>query len=266
MPKQSYDYKISKKVFTAQDFTTLIDLIAEYLPKRKSKDLYPPKSVRLTMTSSDGIGHEYSNVDMLDSKSLLVTKKIISFKAVYTDRDDDTSLLINFDESKYGLNYISITSSNPTAFNAFRTQINDYLNNVKDQTNFYIAHRDFLKPTIEFVLASPITYLMLVLLNFWLVTFDPDPVKREITTTQYWLAIAILIVLLFFMNLINSHAFTSKITAALDSLWPDIEFNLGPDHLNVAKKRRNVTTAVGLNFVLPLIFALLTMPITNLLS
>jgi|GEM_PF-6372724 len=266
MPKRSYDYKISQKVFTAQDFNTLVDLIASNLPRRRSKDFFPPQSVRLTITSSDGIGHEYSDSDVLDSKSLFVTKKIVSFKAVYTDRNDDTSLLINLDETRFGLNYISIASSNSTTFDAFRTQITDYLESVKDQSNFYIAHRNILKPILEFILALPITILCLMVINFLMTTFNPVSAKHEITTTQYWLAIAVLAVLFFFMNQLNAFTFSSKITSALDSLWPNIEFNLGPDHLNTTRKRRGVTKAVGLNFVLPILLALLGVPLTNALS
>lgn len=156
----------------------------------------------------------------------------------------------------FGSNFVTIKSRNKTWFNSKRTEVQDFIDSVKSQDNYYLQHKKLLRHLARFLIGIPIeiTISYAIVLFTGPISIDNPPqflVDFANITYQFrWLIYA-------WNSYIWGWLIADALFVRIDELWPKIEFNFGPAHLNKNAQKRRVITFATTAILLPILISLL---------
>lgn len=234
----NYSESVENKVFKKSDVIRLIKLISSGHQKKSSKDLINPTYTNIELLMHDGntyTSEEYSSDDI---DGVLETKRLKSISLSFRSRETESTVSIKLTDSKYGLNYFSVESNDNSWFRAKKDEIKEWLDSVETQNNIILNHTKIVETILRFWLGY--AFLLCIFLTIHLMygfadielpPTDKESVNYKFVDTYY---IPIMALLSYVAGLLPADFIMEKVK----NLWPSIEFNFGPDHLNKIKKNR----------------------------
>ena len=240
--KQTASINIENKVFTEDNIIKLLKMV-ESLKNDEARDY-----VSLEIKSTDNVSYQIDDGDLDEVRPFLKEKKISSLSATYGQLGGDNRLRVEIQTNGFSGSYITVTSADKNWFNSNRAEFLDYLKSLKPQINFYIEHR---RPLLHLARLGTGWLMVMVLLsavNALAPYFFGD--IQPVDNPPQWLEAlgSILISPIFFFIFYSVIAyfqgglFADTLFRKIDKLWPGIELNFGPEHLNNTKAARQ---AVG---------------------
>lgn len=239
---QTVSIEIENKVFSENDVIKLLGMV------NSLKDGTTRDYISLEIKSIDDVSYQIDDGDLDEVRPFLKEKKINSLSATYAQLGGDNRLKVEIHTTEYRSSYVTITSADKSWFNNNRAEFSDYLKSLKPQTNYYIEHR---RPLLHLTRLG-VGWLMILVLLSAVNAFGPYFLGdiQPIDNPPQWLkafASVILNPLFFFLfysllAYFQGGLFADALFRKIDKLWPSIELNFGPDHLNQTKLARQ---AVG---------------------
>lgn len=253
-----YSEDINNKVVLKDDILRLLTLVAENIRPKKKNDIYGSEYFAVSLRAKDGLSYQFDEPNFEEVEGVLRSKRITKIDITYRERDSDSTLICVLDTSKYGFNYYQVESKNKTWFNARKSQMQDFFKDVQDQSNFYLKYRSL----ISFLASIYLGYIILLVI-FQVVSLIYNISHVEIkqidyNSTSYKLTSTFIYPLTICLSYLIGSIPIDIIRRRIDELWPRIEFNFGPAHLNTLNKNREVWKYVITVIVLPLIVGIAT--------
>lgn len=259
---QTISIDIKNKVFLENDIIKLLKMI-------ESQQGRDAAYLSIELISTDGIGYQIDKNGIKDVATILEEKKISSLNVTYGGVHHDKRIRVEISTGRYRDSSIELSSSNKAWFNSKRTEFTDYLNSIKSQTNFYIEHRRILLHITRLAIGWLMVPVMLTATNAFM-----TPIWASIPPIENppeWLKnIGVILLNPFFSFLfysvlayIQGGLFGDALFSRIDKLWPKIELNFGPSHLNRTEAKRKAVgyavTVVIIPIILSTVFFLVTL-------
>lgn len=262
MPSRTIILPVTDKVFNKSDILSLVQLIQGFYIQTEEQNSLRLNTQRFgaRIYTDDGIMDSFDIQDIDQVSDLLDRKRIESIRIEYNDIENGHRIEVRLREGGISSNEVTIISTDRTWFNSRKSEIEEYLRTVKNQSRFYSKYRTLIQFIAENIAGIPFSILLIVFLNFVL-TISNSGQNPSVNTSSS--SIAVLLPAAFTLNYLFGVFASTKIFRQLDDLWPKIEFNLGPSHLN---KRARIKSALkyGINvIILPLLLALIFEVIKN---
>lgn len=259
--KISRKFKIEGRVITIADITRLVNILQSECSELAPKS----KHIRLLFKGSteDGIIFESEIPNDFLSAELMQTKRTISFDCSLIDFTNDLSIYVTLqhgNSTHYG-NSVSVQGTDANWVNALQTRIKEAFDAALPQNSFLLKNKTSIKILFAFGLGRLYAYvLQLVLIPFipipdsfvknpptWLVSFATFFNNHHFLFTLFDYLIYLPVGLLGFSYLISK----------AKDLWPSIEFQIGPTHTYIERKRRKLVYAFYSLGVLPLLSSII---------
>ena len=249
---KSIEFK--NKVFTEADIDEVIAIVkSNYDYKRKDSQYSSSQRLSVTIKLPDGESEDFDEKNLDEIKFIYSRKKIVAIYGRYSDYKKSRTFNFSIYEDRTSvLNNFDIQSSDDAWFYKQKSEIDDFLKRVRNQENFYLKYRLFIEPLARFILAIPLTYLFYQIIVAF-AHFIPAPPAREISANEQFWSIYWLVIVAIFVNFMFSQMAFNKLFKKIDSMWPTIEFNFGPDHLNTAKSTRSIFAHIASAVIIPLL-------------
>lgn len=259
--KISRKFKIAGRVITIEDITRLVNILQNEYSELALKS----KHIRLLFKGSteDGIIFESEIPNDFLSAELMQTKRTISFDCSLIDFTNDLSIYVTLEHgnSTYSGNSVSVQGTDANWVNALQTRIKESFDAALPQNSFLLKN----KTSIEILFAFGIGRLYAYVLQLVLVAFISIPDSFAKNPPTWLVSVA---------SFFNNHHFlftlfnyliylpvgwlgSSYLISKAKDLWPSIEFQIGPTHTYLEKKRRNLVYAFYSLGILPLLISIL---------
>lgn len=259
--KISRKFKIERRVITIEDIKRLVNIL-----EKEYSELAPKsENIRLLFKGSteDGIIFESEKPNDFLSAELMQTKRTISFDCSLIDFTNDLSIYVSLEHgnSIYSGNSVSVQGANANWVNALYTRIKESFDAALPQNSFILKN----KTTIEILFAFGIGRLyacvvQLILFPFISVpdSFTKNPPTWLVSIATFFSKHLFLFTLFDYLIYFPVGWFgSSYLISKAKSLWPSIEFQIGPTHTYIEKKRRNLIYAFYSLGLLPLLISIL---------
>jgi hypothetical protein len=257
MPLLSREVQFTNKVFTQNDLVRLVDFFIETVVSRKKSDIYSERQrLDINTTTKDGVDYSFDESELKSLSSHFQQRQIDAFRASYSDYKTGNEINFRLNTSAYSTCYFQLKSKDEKWLDHKVARVNEYLNSIQRQENFYLSNRKWLRPVGKFILALPITYIFLVVLVL-LAGVIPSSGQVELDPNQRALGAFYVYVFLLFMNVLFGDVIVARLFKYFDNLWPPIEINTGPEHLNSLHRQRKFWSILAQTVIVPLAIAIL---------
>jgi hypothetical protein len=258
MEKEKRRLIISWRVFTKIDIRRLAQfLFNEYQVANKKKH---HSSIIFRLNCQEGISYESDSVRILDDGGPIDLKKTESIQMTFYDYEFERNIDISLKEGDYA-GELSIRGTDKNWVQGNFTTLVEIINSIKPQDNVILKYKKYFFHIIAFGVGS----LILLLLNLLILRHIPsEPIQIssktlfafiEFIQRNTWLAYLIVAFLIWGEGIIT---FAYPIYKWLLDLWPNIEFDFGPEHLNNQKKRRKRIWFVTTLVIIPIVLNIIT--------
>jgi len=259
--KISRKFKIEGRVITTEDIKRLVNIL-----EKEYSELAPKsRHIRLLFKGSteDGIIFESEIPNDFLSAELMQTKRTISFDCSLIDFTNDLSIYISLEHgnSIYSGNSVSVQGTDANWVNALQTRIKESFDAALPQNSFLLKNKTYIEILFAFGIGRLYAYvLQLILFPFISV---PDSFVKNPPTWLFSLAIffnnhRLLFTLFDYLIYFPAGWFgSSYLISKAKDLWPSIEFQIGPTHTYIEKKRRNLIYAFYSLGILPLLISII---------
>ena len=176
----------------------------------------------------------------------------------FSDHTSDKKISITVRESGYR-NSITVSGDNPNWVSGKFTQLQNILDAVNPQENLFLKYQIIFRHVVGITTGYFIwKVLVFVMRGILLIPPNPETATNPIVVflekdvflqTLFLLAIYWVTGMLFLADpIINS----------VKKLYPSIEFNFGPEHLNINKKRRKGLAILWASIILPILINIIS--------
>ena len=246
-------YTISGVVITLENFRELSNIIyKEYERDSKNKK---HTSIKFISKSSDNTRYESSEKDIFLEGGFLDLKRIIAIEMYYNNYEDDKSISIDIEQStrkKFIGNEVSVSGHNEVWVNGVIKSIESCSSNWKKQV--YWPYKFKWPLIILFAIGIGLLYL-----NFLEFMFRYVIVLQKVVPKPEWV-ISFRPVLMFIYYLAGfafAYMPASYIVSKICELYPKVELDIGPEHLNKEKIKRKKLYIIVFVGLVPLIIAII---------
>ena len=252
--KISRQLTISRRIITRDDLIRLARIFSD----ESSANLSASRQLRLSFTvrADDGTIFETSDISDLFSDDVLKTKRIASFDLSFSDYSRDLSMHLSLSQgaSDYR-NSISVQGSDANWVTGSFTRLKESVEACAPQTSFLLRYR----VPIELVSAVGIGRLYTWVLDILLSLIIPSSV---VLNPPEWIASlrpffrahpSLLVLLDYVIGLPLGWFAALLLLERAVNLWPSVEFQIGPPHTYVEKRRRILLSTIFVVGILPLI-------------
>jgi hypothetical protein len=260
MDKEIRTQQINWRVFTKTDIRRIAQVLFNaYQNAEKNKH---HSSIALRLYCHGGISYESDSLCILDDGGPLDIKKTQTIQITFNDYDSERNIGISIREGNYHEGELTVRGTDKNWVQGNFTTLQEIIDSVKPQDNLILKHKNFTFHIIAFGVGS----LVFLVLQFLIFQFIPAP--RTIQISSDFIKSIILFVrenylfrylfLIFLLWLEGIFTFASPLHKWLVELWPKIEFDFGPEHLNKPKIRRQRMWVVASLVIIPIIVNIIT--------
>lgn len=242
---------IDNRVFTKDDIIRIGEIIENQ--KEENSELDSRSTKKYVITCDDSTSYESGSLSIITDEDIIDVKKTQSIEMSYHNYASEKSVDIELFHN--GPRYINcrIAGNDRNWVNGTLREIEEKIKGTKPQDNFFLRHPVLLYNVSAFgigILLSKIVVYILLSLFGGTPSSEPDP---------YWLQLiksfpilGILINWAFYW-LFGAMTFASNTRNLILELWPSTEFDFGPEHLKLEKKRRNTIVIVLTVVIIPIL-------------
>ena len=262
MIKESRSYKISKKIIKIENIKLIADIIKKEIEIDSKNN--NPGQIEIKIFCADNTSYESADFDILSNnvlKSKTPSKIGIDYWNFKINKRIHLSLEQEIEEKSY-TNYLDISGNDSNWVNGVLTNIVEIIESFEPQDKNRRVILNLIHILISLIIGKIILFLILIR------NTDIDPSEFSKTTIfirsiiNYNIITYELFVLLvcYIIGYLPSSLFTER----FKKLWPNIEFQIGPEHRLMIKRRRTTLIKIFIFVVLPLILMIIYDIFTNL--
>ena len=223
--------------------------------KKIYKEKEANSEIEFTLKDDNEIQYNSEDINFLfEPMGILETKRIIYANIYYSNLQYDNKkrrINLTLKHGEYGYIRGTISSYDHTWANGVNKSIEDIVKNFEKQNEILFKHG----ATIAILISLGIFILFLALLIIILNTFTIDVERKR----QFFIIFSgLLIILLIIISL--------YLMTKFNEIYPPIEFQIGPEHKKIEKKRKNLIRNVIIIILIPLILNISVIIITNIIS
>jgi hypothetical protein len=201
----------------------------------------------ISIQCNDGTNYTSESLDILTEQDILDFKKAesisISFSGQYRSKYVDFNITEGSSGNITRINTITISGDEVTWVRGTSEEIREILAHIKPQENIVIKYKRIIS-IISGIILSYLSLWSISLLLSLLMKQGVMNLEQTGATDDSWIIRLVLYVLTFAMP------FSFMINTQIKNLWHSVEFDFGPEHLQVNKAKRNLiaTGFIGVGF------------------
>jgi len=257
--KETRSFEVKGRVFSKNNIRALAD---EYCDLHQSGlRRKKPTTLKFKIFCEDGTIYETDNIDLFADNSYFDNKVINSLVMSVTNYSE-ISADLTIDKRPYATSQLTISSDERIWLNSTYNKLIDIINYAKPQDNWLLRHRTLLLNLI----ALGFGFAFFMIIKFIIVgsPTSPNPEQKLskfnlILQTYPTIRYLFVTILLWAMGLLSAF----PIRDWLLQLWPEIEFDFGPEHSKIYKQRRNRIVFIFVIIIIPSIISYLVSLVTN---
>lgn len=256
--------RLAQAVFDA--YTKTNNDIAEL---RKDGTYYSAASFGVSIWSSGDVRTDIRDLSFLDDGDIVDIEKIKKISASFYSSTPYRRITVSLEEGDRSFqNEITITADDEAWVTITFSKIELLVNAIQPQTNFYLNNKGKIQHAFRLflgyilyktfnVIMDPVLTAMLsshftIETPFFLKYLDNIGVPRSVTGDA----------ITAFISYLDGIFPTYALMDWIDSYWPRIEFDFGPEHMKVKKGLRSRATAIALIFIIPILINLFSTQLT----
>lgn len=213
--------EINKKIFTKTDIKNIWGLFnSQYLPIEGREHM---SRVTMQINCQDKTHYESYNDDLLSDGNIFDLKRVTSINMEYYNYDEDKRIEFNIvhSDSPHVNNSLRVKGSDKNWVAGIFSEFEVLLSSIKPQQHWFIKYK------------LGISFIGIVIFTFsfsrLLLSLNPKKDVLDLLDNT---------ILIFCMAFISS-LITLNFVSWVSKLWPNIEFDFGPEHTKNEKRRRN---------------------------
>ena len=251
--KETRRYNIEKRIFQKSD---IINIGKVFLREYKfSKDNENNSSISFRLDCIDNTSYESEDIGLFDEENIIDIKRTKTIEISYYDYKLNRFINISLVHGKYSTSTLIVKGDDQNWVNGVFTKIKELIDSTKPQDNWIIRHKTF----ILHLNALGIGIIIYAILNI-LIYQHIEPIKNPSDTVLNFRSIyasspILLYVLGLFSKWLLGIPWAFYLREWLLSLWPEIEFDFGPEHLKIEKIRRLRISVFVITAVIPIILS-----------
>jgi len=252
--KETRRFAIKQKIFTKRDLLNIGELfLSEYSAAKENEER---ASIEFRISCPDGTSYESESIEFFDNGGVLDRKIINTFEITFHNYSKDNYINITVVRGGGYNDELVVKGENPTWVNGVFNRLKEIIDLLKPQDNFIIRHKTFLLHLISFGVGVFIYFIL------WLMFYRHiEPIKNPTETIKtirtFFKAHPFLMFILdWVMFWLLGIPWAPYIRRWLLTLWPNIEFDFGPEHFKVEKKRRMRLAMVFSVAIIPIVLSI----------
>jgi hypothetical protein len=247
--KRSFDY--NWKVFTKDDIRRIAQVLQNSYQEAQEDERH--SSLAYEIHCDGNISYESDSMSIFEDDGLMDTKKTLAIQMYFVDYEEQNKIDFTISNNRYHRNLTVRGTENNWVQGTFTT-LKEIIDSVQPQTKFTVEYGNLILFFIALGVGSVI-FLLLEVFVYSRIGPIQNPtgfikIMRDFFSTYPWAGYLIDIFLRLVMG-ISTFAF--RIYWWLLELWPEIEFDFGPEHLKIHKIRRQRMWAVISLIVIPIL-------------
>jgi hypothetical protein len=255
MEKEARSVKITWRVFTKTDIRRIAKVLNEAFQNAKKNKHH--SSIAFRLYCQGGISYESDSINILDDGGPLDIKRTQTIQITFYDYETERNIDFSIREGNYYGGELSVRGTDKNWVQGNFTTLQEIIDSIKPQENVILKYKNIVFHIIAFGTGS----LFYLLLNFLIFQHIPIPNRTIEISSEFlksvflflkanlWILYLILVFLLWFEGVVT---FAYPLHKWLLELWPEIEFDFGPDHLNKNKIRRQRIWIVASLVIIPI--------------
>lgn len=253
--KETRRLDINKKIFTKTDILNIGKLfLREYTSTKEAEN---HSSISFQVNCFDGTSYESESIELFDDGGILDLKRInsleISFQNYTLDRYMNISLVHGGSFNRHNL---LVRGNDQDWVNGIFTRLKEIIDSIKPQDNWIIKHKTLILHIIALGVGT-ILYSVLWLILYQHIEPIKNPSERVKTIRSFFKTYPFLPYLIMWFGIwLMGIGWAILIRRWLLNLWPDIEFDFGPEHMKVEKLRRLRISIVFSTAIIPIVLAI----------
>ncbi len=222
---ETRDKKIFNKIFTKKDIERVWEIFSLNFNESKIKN---DASLKMRITCLDETQYETDGDELLKEGDIFDIKKIKTLGLQYSRYNENKRIEFNLKEgnnSEY--NNLVVRGDDKNWVAGTFSKIEDLIKSVRPQNIWCIKHKISIIIIVTFIFSN----VFLLAINYFHPSYIGNFESSVISIGQY---MAGLLYTLFFALLL-----ATTVVDWLIKLWPDIEFDFGPEHEKRQKNKRS---------------------------
>lgn len=250
---ESRNVNVSARIITLKSVMRLASIVYDKYQDALSED--ESSRIRFSVDCEDGSNFQSSELGIFSDGSILEDKKVCSVSIDYSSYslNQDIEIALMHGGGDYR-NHIRVRGNNSEWVNGVIKKLEDATLAFKPQNRFLYEH----EKAIGWVLSIGIGALYFNLIG--LIPFGPSSTPPPEWVVNIYNMITSLGVFLYVMKYLFYHFIgmwpAFYLIDKLKSLWPYVEFQIGPEHTFIEKKRRLWITSAVFTGVIPLVLSI----------
>lgn len=252
--KETRRFVIRKKIFTKTDFLNIGKLfLSEYSSAQQNKN---HASLEFRISCTDGTSYESESIELFDDGGILDLKKINTLEITFHNYMLDSYINISVVRGGGYSDALIINGKDQNWVNGVFTRLKEIIDSLKPQDNFLIRHKTALLHITALGIGIFIYFIL------WLILYRHiEPIKNPSETVKtirsFFQTYPFFVRSLYwFLYWGMGIPWAPHIRTWLLNLWPNIEFDFGPEHLKVEKLRRIRIAMVFSIAIIPIILSI----------
>jgi len=241
MIKEAKTIIIDRKIFTKEDLKSISKIFIN--ENQSSTEKGNSITLKFTYNFIDNTSIESISLKAFEEHGLLDMKKSSQIDFTFFDHSDDKYMNFNITHGNNGSNRIIIRGTGETWTRHITTLFNDELEALKPQSNF-TKHNNLIAVGLSIIISFIIGFYSFKILGKPIIT----KIFNNTTSSEF----TMLMSPIWFIGSVIAWPLMTWLT----KLWPSIEFDFGPEHMRLEKKKKNRLWIVFSVFIVPIIIAI----------
>lgn len=250
---------IKNKVFTMQDLSRIAKLIIGFKEQISSeiKDERDAKQTRLIciIECDDNTTIENDDFNVFIEDEMNGFSRVVSIDIKLRNHRSDHYIWLALDSEK-GYGKLTVESKDRDWADAKYTQLMHAIELVKKQENWYTRNQRLIFHLASISLGIIPYFVVLSIAGLFISPIE-NPNEKVLAVKTFFSEnswVIYILTLLAWWSLGNLWAIL--LTRWVSKLWPSIEFDFGPEHLNLTKARRTRLGLASTLVIIPLLLAI----------
>jgi hypothetical protein len=247
---ESRNSRIHDRIVTLADVRRLANVLVAKHEEIKADDSY--SRIRFSATCFDDSRFDSKSADLFSPESQISSKSISGIELYYFSikYNQEISISLNHGSSDYN-NSVKVSGVDSTWVNGTLKMLEEIISSFKPQNNFFTK----FKGVIHFVFSLSIGFVYFFVMDLIPTpSIEGKPPEWLIQLAKSLKGFELSFIFLKFLMAYSIGVWPAfPLIGKLEKLWPSIEFQIGPEHLYIEKKRRVWIATAILIGVVPLI-------------
>lgn len=234
--KETRRFEIKKKIFTKADLLNIgILFLNEY---KFAQEVGNHSLLTFQIYCSDGTSYESKSIDIFDVGGILDLKRLISLEITFLNYNVGSFINISFIHGGGYRDCFVVRGDDRYWVNGVFTRLREIIDSIKPQDNWVLRHKSLFLHLIALGIGTIINAVLGYILFQHI-----EPIKnpsRIVETIRSFIDSKpyIRYLINWFITWLMGIPWAPYISNWLLKLWPDIEFDFGPEHMKAEKLRR----------------------------